>query len=296
MEASLTQKKGLCSIEIGPNGIAVAYTTDTAKPEITICEFRPYQNQNNTQLDYEQLKDCLIKIVADHDLKKSNCNWVLHPDYYRLTLINTPNVPLAEYKKAVRWQIKDIINYPIEDATIDIFYPDEMERTLKKIYVIAAQNSFLQRIVNIIQDCELYPIAVDIREFAIRNLATNLSTQNKETSCLLNITKESCLVVLIKQQNIQFVRRIPVGSDLATELQRSFNYCQTELNQELPTKFFMLPSADFEQNTVQNIAKNLEKEILIFDLQKTAHFQTPIDQRIESDCWAAVGGALRNTM
>ena len=296
-----TQSKGLCSIEISSNGIAVAYAPNSANSEITVCEFQPYQN--GSQPNNNQFKENLEKIVSRHNLEKTQCNWVLHPDYYRLTLINIPNVPQSEYKKAVRWQIKDIIDYPLEDVAVDIFYPDEIEKALKKVYVIAAKASFLRDIVNIIQDCGLYPMAVDIREFAIRNLIANLATQN-ETIGLLDIVDENCLLVLVKQNSIKFVRRIPVGlkniknndyNELIAELQRSFNYCQTELKQETPVKLFASPKvdADINKNMAQSIEKSLNKAVSILDLQKIITFKTAITQQIESSCWAAVGGVLR---
>jgi len=296
-----TQSKGLCSIEISSNGIAVAYAPNSANSEITVCEFQPYQNGD--QPNNHQLKENLEKIVSRHDLKKTQCNWVLHPDYYRLTLINIPNVPQSEYKKAVRWQIKDIIDYPLEDVAVDIFYPDEIEKALKKVYVIAAKASTLRDIVYIIQNCGLYPMAVDIREFAIRNLIANLATQN-ETIGLLDIVDENCLLVLVKQNSIKFVRRIPVGlkniknndyNELIAELQRSFNYCQTELKQETPVKLFASPKvdADINKNMAQSIEKSLNKAVSILDLQKIITFKTAITKQIESSCWAAVGGALR---
>ena len=110
---------GLCSIEISSEGIAVAYAPNPTVPEITICDFQPYQSSD--QLSNDLLKEYLAKIVSKHNLKKTQCTWILHPDYYHLTLVDTPNVPQSEYKTAVRWQLKDIINYSLEDMSVDIF-------------------------------------------------------------------------------------------------------------------------------------------------------------------------------
>jgi len=297
----VASNKGLCSIEIGPEGIAIAYTPNQTSPEITICDFQPYQN--NSQFSPDKLEEYLVKIVSLYNLRKTPCNLVLHPDYYRLTLINTPNVPMAEYKQALRWQIKDIISYPLEDVAVDIFYPDEPEKSLKKIYVIAAQKSFLQNITDIIQKCDLLPIAIDIREFAIRNLIAKMAKQN-ESIGVLNIIKENCLMVLVKQYNIHFVRYMPINmaniksgnyNELITEIQRSFNYCQTELNQEIPSKFLMSSKENLDHDIVQNIAQLLNKELAIFTLKEIVNFKTQVNQQMETNCWIAVGGALRNS-
>lgn len=299
MESLIAPYKGLCSIEIRLDGIAFAYTPNPINPEVSICEFEPCQNINQSNKD--QIKECLAKIVDKHNLTKTACNWVLHPDYYRLTLLNTPNLPPSEHKNAVRWQIKEVINYPLEDVAVDIFYPEEIGKNPNKIFVITAQHSFLQDIVNIIQECGLLPIAIDIREFAVRNLIADIAKQD-EAIGFLSITNDNCLMVFVKQHRIQFVRHIPINlksiqanhSILITELQRSFNYCQSELKQEIPIRFLISPDTDLSQEITQDIAKNLNKEISKFSLQKTVNFKLPITQQIESSCWVAVGGALRN--
>lgn len=300
MESLTNSSQGLCSIEIGPDGIAFAYTPNSSNREISAYGFYPYQFGN--QPDVVRVRKQLLQIVTQHNLNKAQCSWVLHPNYYHLTLIGAPNVPQSEYKKAIRWQIKDIVSHPLEDTTVDIFYPDEPEKALKKIYVIAAQSSFLQKIAQTIQDCGMHPAAIDIREFAIRNLITGFAKQNEIVGSL-NIVGENCLMVSVKQPNIQFVRRFPINlqnlkngnyNDLLTEIQRSFNYCQTELKQETPARFLIPPNAGFDINITQNIAKNLNKEVTIFNLQEIVSFKTPIDQQTESRCWVAIGGALRN--
>jgi MSHA biogenesis protein MshI len=290
----LPKTKELCSLEISPEGIAVACSSNSTNPKITTCSFTPCK-------DNSQIKQCLTGIVLKNNLKKMNCNLVLHPSQYRLTLVNTPNVPQIEYKNAIRWQIKDIINYPLEDAAVEVFYSDDLQKRPKKIYAIAAQRSFLQNTVNTIQECQLKPIAIDIHEFSIRNLITNLAPENGPIG-FLDIDNTSCLLVIIQQNCIRFVRQIPVGlkqlkannySILTSELQRSFKYCSTELKQEIPIKFFMPPSMDIDAEITQNIAKNLDKEVSTLNLQKILHFTTPTSQETEMHCWAAVGGALR---
>ncbi len=297
---TFNSNQGLCSIEVGPEGIAFACTPNPSNREITICGFQPYHF--GKQLELGQFEQQLRQIVNQFNLKKAHCNWVLHPSYYHITLTDTPNVPQTEYKKAIRWQIKDIISHPLEDTAVDIFYPDEPEKNLKKVYVIVAQASFLQNLAQTIQDCGLHITAIDIREFAIRNLIVNLAKPN-ETIGSLNIVDTNCLMVSAKQSNIRFVRHFPVNAlnlsngnyhDLIAEIERSFNYCQAELKQETPSRFVMLPEAGFDKTIIENVAQNLNKEVTTLNLQEIVNFATPIDQQTEQRCWAAIGGALRN--
>jgi len=302
---AFTSNKGLLAIEVRPNGVAVAYNPGTSPSKITICEFHPYQSEIQPgDSDLSELKTHLSKIVTTHNLRKSYCTLILHPDYYHLTLIDTPEVPEAEHKEAVRWQMKDIVEYPLEDVAIDIFHPGGKEGNLKKTYVIATQNSSLQKIINIIQNCELLPAAVDIREFAMRNLASKLA-KAEETIGFLDVFNDKCIMVTIQQNNIQFVRHIPTGlnsikngdySQLTTEIKRSFNYCETECGLPLPTEIFMPPMADTDNEIPVNIEKNINKKTSVIRLQDIVELEASADQQIEFNCWVAIGGALRNTV
>ena len=294
MVSILPHNKDLCSIEINAKGIAIACATNSTDPELKTCLFSPCQDNN-------QIKQRLMDIVIKNNLKKMKCNWVLHPSQYHLKLTNTPNVPQVEYKNAVRWQIKDIISYSLEDAAIEIFHPDEFEKRPKKIYVIAAQSSFLQNIIDIIQECYLHPIAIDIREFAIRNLITNLTPENEPIG-FIDIVAESCSLIIMQQNRIKFVRRTPFGwqklkdgnyNELTTELQRSFNYCITELKQTIPTKFFLPPTTDIDNDIAKNITTSLGKKVTVLNLQKLLHFTQSINSETVKHCWAAIGGTLR---
>ncbi len=290
---SLLKATEFCSIEISADGVALACLANSAK--ITTCAFYPCQRND------EQLRQCLIDAVLRNNLEKAACSWVLHPSQYHLTLVDTPSVPQFEYKDAVRWQVKDVVNYPLEDVTVDVFYSDEFEKRLRKIYVVVAQSSFLQNIVNIIQECDLQPTSIDVREFAIRNLVTNLALANEPIG-FFDITDDGCLLVIVQVDCIRFVRHIPAGfkksetdncDELTAEIRRSFDYCTDELKQTIPAKFFMAPSSNNVDNIKQNLAEKLGKEIAVLDLQKIVSFANPIDLETQARCWVAIGGALR---
>lgn len=290
---SLLQAPEFCSFEISEAGIALACLANSTKT--VTCAFYPCQRSE------EQLRQSLVDMVLHNNLERTKCSWVLHPDQYHLTLVDTPGVPQLEYKNAVRWQVKDVINYPLEDVTVDVFYSDEFEKRLKKIYVVVAQSSFLQNIINTIQEYGLRPVSIDIREFAIRNLITSLAPTNEPIG-FFDITDDGCVLVIVQFDCVRFVRHIPVGfkksetdncDELAAEIRRSFNYCTDELKQAIPAKFFMAPSSNSIDNVKQNLAEKVGREVAILDLQKVVSFANPIDLETQARCWVAIGGALR---
>lgn len=289
------KSKGICAIEIDADGFAFAYAEPTSKEafEIKTCDFYPFTEKN-------ELKDRLSGVVNKYGLQKVSCNLVLSPDEYRLFLINAPNVPADEYKTAARWQVKDIINYPLDDAGIDIFSPGMAEHT-KKIFVVATQISLLQGTVNILKSCQLAPLATDIREFAIRNLLSKLIPNSEDAVGVLDLSAENCLFVSLYKNYVQFVRQIPLGiaslisnpTEIISEVRRSLTFCAAELKQAVPKSFWVLPSSNIDDTIIQIISKNLEAEVHSLDLNTFIKSKAALPINIQERCWPVIGGCFR---
>ncbi len=293
-----------CSIEIRPDGLSLAVSSNLESLEISSAEFFPYQN--STGRNFEQLKQYLYRAVLAGDLKGAACNWVLHPSYYRLTLINTPNVPRSEYKKAARWQIKDIIDYPLDDVAIDVFYQELSGSVPKKIYMVASQSSRLEEVATIIQECGLHLTAIDIREFALRNLLMieTKTPGSDDVFGILDVSDNSCVISLIKDRNIYFVRRFPIVSsklgsedydDLILELKRSFEYCKGELKLEVANNLSVVSNKVLGMGLIKNINDGLGLQASYFHLssQGAINFKVACAKEHEHRLHAAIGGVLR---
>src|SRR5688572_10296179 len=67
--------------------------------------------------------DASAKVAADLakelGFERYRCSTVLPMGEYQLLLVDTPGVPAAELKTAVRWRIKDLLDYRIDEATVD---------------------------------------------------------------------------------------------------------------------------------------------------------------------------------
>lgn len=287
--------KGMISIEISPEGIAIAYLTPAPNTALKVCEFHITQN-------YSQVRTVLGAAVIKNSLAQNDCTLVLHPDHYKLLFINSPNVPETEFRNAARWQIKDMINYSLDDLAIDIFYPRDSQTKLKKIYVIAAQKSLLQKITGIVSECQLTPVVIDIREFALRNIITKIKNA-PEVCGALDIADDSCLMLIVQNGHVQFVRRIPIGirtiketnsaANLIAEIQRSLHYCEVELRQKAPEKYFLTPSNILETTFFEAISKELAKELQLIDLNGIISAVQPLSPEIQARCWPTIGAVLR---
>jgi len=105
------------------------------RPRILAWDFRPIKP--------DQPADKLLAGLArDHDLKHARCTTALDENDYKLLLTEAPDVARDELKAAVRWRIKDLIDFHINDATLDVFDLPGADAGAKarEMYVIAARN------------------------------------------------------------------------------------------------------------------------------------------------------------
>jgi len=287
--------EGIISIEISPIAVTFAYLNDPkARPaKCKICEFQKY---DDVTLFPKYLTDFVIK----NKLQNLDCNWILHPAYYRLLLIDAPKVSKNEYRAAIRWQIKNMIDIPVEDLSVEIFSPTGEIQQGEKLYVIAAQKSFLQENIDLLINNQLNPITIDIHELAIGNLLTQLITAEEEIM-FLQLLEDSSIFMIIKNHCIHFARHIIHGineldnhktlDNFISEIKRCLDYYQRQLKQTIGDKLFLAPLSNAD-TIISTLATRLEVKIQDIDINSLISFPKRLTNDLQARCCATIGGAL----
>lgn len=137
---------------------------------------------------------------------------VLHPMDYRILQLDAPKVPEAERRDALRWLMRDQIDFAIEDASIDgveVPGPSLGTRSDKIIAVVAPAErirDWMQRYRQ--QRCALETI--DIPEFAMRNLAVLATGQS--AAALVHIGLRVTRVTIVWQQELCAFRQLELSA------------------------------------------------------------------------------------
>lgn len=169
------------AIGIEPDGVCVVRIERATghRPRVVACDYRVIDPamDGRTRL--------LARLSADHQLKRARCTTVLNEEDYKLLLTTAPDVPAEELRAALRWRIKDLIDFHINDATIDVFdLPLESGRGApREMYVVAARNQAIQERVDCLQRAGIPLAVVDIRELSQRNLAALLPEDARGSCC-----------------------------------------------------------------------------------------------------------------
>ncbi|MCK4870648.1 MAG: hypothetical protein KAS93_06025 [Gammaproteobacteria bacterium] len=291
---------GVCSFTLSPEGIAFVYIKEPhTKPiQSSVCGL--FSCDNNRLLE-----KCLAEIVAKNNLENTACNWVLLPHQYRLLLVDRPNVPEAEYKSALRWQIKDMIDFPVEDLALDVFLPSsEIADYHKKLYVVAAQRKLLLSTISAIQGAQLFPGTIDVTELAMRNLLPVIADQNHFVSFIYVMESVSVLIIA-KNNSVYFARHIELGKQklvdpfsvdsFVAEVKRSYDYCQHQLKQDLSaSKIILSPLAHNGEVVAKKLNEVLKVDVSILDINNYfTKSKGSIPVELQEYCVSAAGGALR---
>lgn len=186
----------------------------------------------------QQVASQLADWVEQHQAKHAPCHAVLSPAHYQLFLLDAPNVADDELRDAMRWKVKDLLEYPLDQAVIDVFrLPAGSQRGKQQmVYVVAAKQAEVEQAISWLQDAGLEVQSIDIAELAMRNLLHHLSAEQKSGLGLVQLAHESGHMLICKQGELYLSRHIEMG---LRELNASAQLRPTPPvaeNQPLPTQ------------------------------------------------------------
>lgn len=137
------------------------------------------------------------------------CTLVLQHGEYQLLQVEPPPVAAGELRDAVRWKIKDMVDFPVEDAGIECLPPVTGARA-GLIYAVAASRSVLQSWARIFQDAKAPLLAIDVADLAQRNIAALFEEKNRGLA-LLAFDEGGGRLTFTYQGELYFSRRIEVA-------------------------------------------------------------------------------------
>ena len=190
----------------------------------------------------------LENFIKRYHLKGAKAVLTLEPDDYSLVQIEAPEAPKEEMPLAIRWRVKDIIDFHIDDAKLDFFMMPEGRRSSMPslMYVAAIRSSELDDLINTVNNSGLVVSAVDITELTLRNLFLTTERELPDPEVLLFLGPRFSLIEIFRGGVLFLTRRIKmlssdlqqsdgsVPSDLMEgiilELQRSIDYCDSQFD------------------------------------------------------------------
>ncbi len=266
------------------------------RPELTGWETYP---REGTDLDVVK------RLRAGKRLGSGRCVLLLPHGQYQMLQIEAPAVAAGELRNAVRWKIKDMVDFPVDDAGIDCLPPMAGARAAQ-IYVVAASRSVLQSWTRLFQDAKAPLHAIDVPELAQRNVAALFEDKNRGLA-LLSFDDGGGRLTFTYQGELYFSRHIDVapgemtGSDtvlyerVLLDVQRTLDNVDRSYSAISITRLLVSPppgAAKFVDYLRENLYQPVETLDLSrqIDIAKVPGLAKPAAQ---GPALLAVGAALR---
>lgn len=158
------------------------------------------------------LDEALTRLRKKFGLDSCACTTLATSGQYQLLQVEAPAVPRAEMKEAVRWKIQDQIDYPVEQATIDVLdieTPGGGSGRPHSVYVVAASNGALELLIRSFAESGIALEAIDIPEMAQRNLAALCEDKDRGLA-MLSFDETGGLLTFTFHAELYMVRRIEI--------------------------------------------------------------------------------------
>ncbi|MDH5432814.1 MAG: hypothetical protein OEY19_02635 [Gammaproteobacteria bacterium] len=130
----------------------------------------PVELKHGALIEYSSISDLQQKIMAfvnQNHLQKNPCRWILANDLYQTHNIDKPDVNDDEVMDALKWQVKDLIDIPVDSCLVSYYQPAHPENKNKQIVAVTVSKDLIEQLIDICDKTSLLLENIDIEELVI---------------------------------------------------------------------------------------------------------------------------------
>ncbi len=239
---------------------------------------------------------------------------IINPEAYSLVLVEKPEVPPAELRSATRWRVRDLIDFHIDDAVIDVFDvpPRRTGAGPKSMFAVVARTSAVKQRADQLLDAGFNLTVLDIPEMALRNLAVRLP-EDKSGVAFIHLAEGGGLITISREGQIYLSRRLARGAEvllantddsvnaevegwldsIVIEVQRSLDYYESHFAQSTVAGVVLAPVPWPVSGVTAYLSSQLGLPTRSMTLEEILDLPQPVDLGTQARCLLAVGAALR---
>ncbi|MFE8072924.1 biogenesis protein MshI [Marinobacteraceae bacterium S3BR75-40.1] len=255
-------------LEVRPDGLAWALRPASGHLQTGFAECMPAKRAGT-----------LEATVEEYGLKGAPVRAVLSNDQYQVFQIDRPPVEDSELADAVRWKLKDMIDYSVDEAAVDVFpFPDDASRGRGElINAVVCRKAIVRDLIKLCDSAGLTLDRVGISELSLRNLIAPTDEENRGTA-LMYLRAQHGQLVVCRGDTLYLARRLEVTANqlsdasqqdtaiqnLALEIQRSMDYYESQLGQ-VPPRTVYLVGHDENLPLTHLISSNVAAQVENYD-------------------------------
>lgn len=173
-------------------------------------------HQRRKVVTYESVEgspaDALPKLRKRVHAASFRCSHLLGSGQYQMQLTEAPAVPENELRDALRWRLKDMLDYPVDQATLDfVSVPTDPAASTRHAYVLAvsARNEVVGERMRLFREARFPLHAVDIPEMAQRNVSS-LYEESGRALAMLAFSEEGALLTFTSGGELYLARHTEI--------------------------------------------------------------------------------------
>jgi MSHA biogenesis protein MshI len=188
------------------------------------------------------------------------CTTVLAQPEYQILLVEAPNLKRDELRSAMRWRIKDMIDYHVDEATLDVLdvpSPRSGATRPPSMYVVVTRSATIQGVISRFDQARIPLAVIDVPDTAQRNIAALYEPADRGV-LTLSFDVDGGLITVSAGGELYLSRRLDIGyvqvnaeggehehafDRVLVEVQRSLDHFERNFAQVAVAKVLVAPMA-----------------------------------------------------
>ena len=239
---------------------------------------------------------------------------VLQRKQYQLLNLEAPEVPREEWRDALRWRLKDMVDFAVDNAGIELLEVPSgpSPRRTPSLIAFAAPHTALGPLADAGADAGLPWHAIDVNETALRNIAA-LAEEPGRGQALLHVGEAHSTLVVTWQGELLLARHIDVAlhqladpdesarqqtfERASLELQRTLDSAERQFSHVSLARVLVAPGAPLAE-FIAYVGDLVYVPVAAFDLAQWLDLSAVpelADALAQADYLPAIGAALRDS-
>lgn len=256
------------------------------------------------------LSATLVTLKKKRGLGKYRCTMLMPHGKYQLVQVAAPDGPGAERAEALRWSLKDMVDFPVDNAAIDVLDIPAEGRGAAQVFAAIAPEAAVAPMVQAFQAARVKLEVIDLPELSQRNLAALFEEENRGIATLVFDDDEGLLTFthhgeLYVARHVEISgrqlgsargeRRDQLYERVALDLQRSLDNFDRSMS-HIPISRLLVGPVPGAEGFVDYLRANLLLPVEAMDLASVLDLGAVpalLDPLRQAQCLRALGAALR---
>jgi MSHA biogenesis protein MshI len=235
------------------------------------------------EFDYENLEaleDNLHAWCKKNNIKNSICRWLLSHECYQTYLTDSPNVLKKELPEALKWQLKDQLDFPVDEVLISYYKPHHPDPENNQVVAVSVEKKLIDTIVLMTKEIGLELNAIEVEELTIGHMLIPHLAKDKIVGYVGE--NRSGLVFNFYQSNKLVFSRYKKGTYLPINQEQEHEFSLESQSQEQEDAFLLETQRTLDYVISQLFRKPVDLILLQNKEGNTSVLAETINQLIET--------------